>query len=90
MQHSVVIFDFTATPWLFFSFARATWSDALGKVLNTARMRQKDAKSAPCVRKGRRDAHTLPVRASDKTATFWDVSARVCGISDRSGLFRPE
>ena len=90
LQHGVVLFDFKAKVWLFFSCARGIWSDTRGKVLSTARGLEKDAESAPCVHEGQRDDHARSARASDKIATFREISARVCGISDRSGLFSCE
>ena len=75
MHHGVVIFDFTAKVWLFFSCARDIWSDPRGKVLITARGLQKDAERAPCAHEGQRDDHVRSARVSDKTATFWAISA---------------
>ena len=88
--HGVVIFDFTAKVWLFFSCARDIWSDPRGKVLITARGLQKDAERAPCAHEGQRDDHVRSARVSDKTAILWAMSAHACDISDRSGGFRPE
>ena len=88
LQHGVVIFDFKAKVWLFFSCARGIWSDTRGKVLSTARGLEKDAESAPCVHEGQRDDHARSARAEHKIAAFKAFLARVCNISDRSGLFR--
>ena len=89
-QHGVVIFDFTAEVWLFFSCARDIWSDTCNKVLITARGLEKDAETAPCVHEGQRDDHARSARASDKIAIFGAGLARDCGISGCSGLFRCE
>ena len=66
------------------------WSDTRGKVLNTARGLQKDAESASCAHEGQRDDHARSARAEHKIAAFKAFLARVCNISDRSGLFRCE